>query len=55
MAKMGISFIILVVGAYALGQTELPWTALTASVDWLSAHGYIAVEESIAGQMLTRL
>jgi len=53
MARFGVSVFIVFTGAYALGQTGLPWRMMVVMLEWLSTNGYLAMEGPLAALVLT--
>lgn len=52
MARFTVSVVIVFVSAYALGQTGMPWQLLSAMLEWMSAHGYIAMDGPMASLVM---
>ena len=55
MAKFGIAALVVLLGAYGLGQTGLPGRALILAMDWLMTNGYLAFNGMIAETVLASL
>jgi len=55
MAKFALAAVVVLLGAYGIGQTGLPGQALVFAMDWLTTNGYLAMNGMIAETAMAAL